>query len=512
MYYIDVTGKEFEELLYKGGSGGGGSSENSGIVSILDFGGVGDGSTNDTDALKEAAASGEVVYFPEGTYLLYEQIDMSADIHWYGDGEGTIIKMMPYDQSRPEVYGGRTVYNSYMITQSKDDGADGYSIYLRDLILDANKSGYKEDILNNGSSKYDHVTCIDLYEPKDVYMHHVIIRNALIEGMYMYAPSGTVLISDCQFIGNGYYKEDASGLHMEGDLSNVVLSNSIFQENGFHGLLVSGKNLKASNLSCCDNGYDGVCLWGGASHNMITNVYCGNNRGGVHVKAKYSPNSEDYINESWMTYADGNIITGLTTHKNTYGFMFGLSKNTLINGWMSDDDQFSFYYSRNTKDNVDEYTTEDVTGCISNAVFNPVISKASKSPGLDLTQFKIMEISSSVLAANEDDFGETILLELGSIDSSTGENKESSDEVRITTLYPVTGGTSIQMENSEAVKMRLFFYDVEQSFITGWNQGYNYRWLENGEYLTVPDNAAYMRFYMQTTNTNTTVSITPYVR
>ena len=69
-------------------------------VSVKDFGAVGDGITDDTDAVKEACKSGYALYWPAGTYLITQPINYKTlaptvrQIFWFGDGAffGTTIK------------------------------------------------------------------------------------------------------------------------------------------------------------------------------------------------------------------------------------------------------------------------------------------------------------------------------------------------------------------------------------------------------------------------------------
>ena len=42
------------------------------FLNIKSFGAVGDGKTDDTEALKKALASGVPVYFPTGIYLVHQ--------------------------------------------------------------------------------------------------------------------------------------------------------------------------------------------------------------------------------------------------------------------------------------------------------------------------------------------------------------------------------------------------------------------------------------------------------
>ena len=59
-------------------------------ISVLDFGAIGDGTTDDTTAIQAAAtaAVGKALYFPAGTYALTGAITLLSHTHIYGDGIG----------------------------------------------------------------------------------------------------------------------------------------------------------------------------------------------------------------------------------------------------------------------------------------------------------------------------------------------------------------------------------------------------------------------------------------
>lgn len=57
------------------------------VVSVKDFGAVGDGATDDTSAFQAAAAASKNVYVPPGVYQLSGTVVISKDgAHWFGDG------------------------------------------------------------------------------------------------------------------------------------------------------------------------------------------------------------------------------------------------------------------------------------------------------------------------------------------------------------------------------------------------------------------------------------------
>ena len=66
-------------------------------VSVLDFGAVGDGVTDDTVAIQAAvtAAAGKSLYIPAGTYLISAVINVSSNTYIYGDPNNTTLKIYP---------------------------------------------------------------------------------------------------------------------------------------------------------------------------------------------------------------------------------------------------------------------------------------------------------------------------------------------------------------------------------------------------------------------------------
>ena len=56
------------------------------FVSVKSYGAKGDGVTDDTQAIKDALADNNNLYFPEGTYLVSETIEMTSQKNLCGDG------------------------------------------------------------------------------------------------------------------------------------------------------------------------------------------------------------------------------------------------------------------------------------------------------------------------------------------------------------------------------------------------------------------------------------------
>lgn len=62
-------------------------------VSVKDFGAVGDGVTDDSDAIQNALASNRAIYFPSGTYIVSKKIQVGnlSNFKLFGDGAGVSI-------------------------------------------------------------------------------------------------------------------------------------------------------------------------------------------------------------------------------------------------------------------------------------------------------------------------------------------------------------------------------------------------------------------------------------
>lgn len=61
------------------------------VVNVLDYGAVGNGTTDDTAAITAALATGASVYFPEGTYKTGQQTLSTAGQTLFGAGENSVI-------------------------------------------------------------------------------------------------------------------------------------------------------------------------------------------------------------------------------------------------------------------------------------------------------------------------------------------------------------------------------------------------------------------------------------
>lgn len=278
------------------------------VTNVKTFGAVGDGETDDTQALIAAANSGKVVYFPQGTYCLKSTIFVSKSINWLGEGVRSIIQLE----------------NGEAKTILQHDGTKSYSISLQGLVLDA-----------NGGDR-----CLNLIKPALVYINNVKISGATNDGCHIYGGDSTdVVISDCRFNENG-----GSGLYITKVGLDARITNCKFNSNELHGLnLCDNDGAVVSNITCNNNGKSGVALTGGSSQNTLTGLMCSGALYGVLLKGTSDDLvTDEQYNVATMRYATSNTISGLTTRNNSYGVGFGNSEKTIISGWNSAKDEYGY--------------------------------------------------------------------------------------------------------------------------------------------------------------------------
>jgi len=179
-------------------------------VSVLDFGAVGDGVTDDTAAIQAALNLGafHLIYFPAGTYVA-SSLTCGADIALVGDGRK----------------------NSTIKFKAGSAGA----------LLTANNA-----------------------------VHFTMI-NLGLDGNQANCPLGTqcLRISGVQSGGTGFsingcgfYNAKLIGLYQTGTYSKANISNCVFEANQTDGLAVNATNALIEGNVCADNGRFGILAQG----------------------------------------------------------------------------------------------------------------------------------------------------------------------------------------------------------------------------------------------------------
>lgn len=128
-----------------------------GYVNVLDYGAVGDGTTDDTAAIQAAtnAAVGQAVYFPSGYVFYIDQgrIDWtSSDAAWVGDGWGSKILWNPATDTPTDNWGMLNIHGTNSVVISK--------VSIRNLYFDF---GRNKNSTYNGYERGIHIfNCNDI--------------------------------------------------------------------------------------------------------------------------------------------------------------------------------------------------------------------------------------------------------------------------------------------------------------------------------------------------------------
>ena len=179
-------------------------------ISVKQFGAKGDGITDDTSAILAArtAAAGKALYIPAGTYLISQEISLDNSTTVYGDGDGSLIKLLDSNKS------GFTATGKY-------------NVVVRDLAILCDHAGtiaYIAGVLltNCSKSKVLNVTCL-----------------GLSWGGVLLWSSSQCLIRGCRFAGWLGAIPDSHDIGIyRNSYYNVVEGNQCFG-GGWHGIMIN---------------------------------------------------------------------------------------------------------------------------------------------------------------------------------------------------------------------------------------------------------------------------------
>jgi hypothetical protein len=260
-------------------SGGGGGSGNVSYENVHDHGAVGDGITNDGAAIQRAIdaarTSGKLVYFPSGTYIISQQINLYSGITLIGDGRSSIIKLINgYPQNIDMIATGGTGATTWAVGATED-------ITIKLLTIDGNK----ENISTQATWNIDTApwtTCLHLLDVTNLVLEDLLIRGSTIEGVYLYHVHYGSL-NRVEASENGFWRKDASGIHFDTS-DHLMATDCVTNRNGFHGIILSAATDNViANHSAADNGYDGTRLQWSADRNRYEKFISERNFRGLYV-------------------------------------------------------------------------------------------------------------------------------------------------------------------------------------------------------------------------------------
>ncbi len=205
------------------------------VENVKAYGAKGDGTTDDTTAIQAALDAGSVVYFPAGTYMV-SQITLSTGHNLFGDGDGSIIKMISASD------------NSIIV------GLSISGITIRNLLVDGNRGG------STSGSKFP----IDIRTCDDIRIENVTVKDGLSSGIFIKDADGitndtTTFVTNCRVNNCGN-----DGIRIDESCTSAVISGNSCIENLDYGILTNGvatfsiKQISVANNLCRDNGRSGI--------------------------------------------------------------------------------------------------------------------------------------------------------------------------------------------------------------------------------------------------------------
>lgn len=190
-------------------------------VSVKDFGAVGDGVADDTAAIQAAVNAAGGVYFPEGTYLVSAQINVSSNNSLYGNGDAVIA---PY-------------------------GAYNGTCFRGDNVSNVRFDGLRFDGFNS---------TISIGTSSDIYITKCWFLNSTGTGLGVISGSSRVWISE-NYVDNSV----GMGMALHG-VTEVMIANNTIKDTGDNGIAVraltagSSKNIVIEGNTIYNAGKCGI--------------------------------------------------------------------------------------------------------------------------------------------------------------------------------------------------------------------------------------------------------------
>lgn len=271
-------------------------------ANIKDFGAVGDGITDDTETIQTAINCENVdsLYFPTGTYLINETVNLRSNIKLYGEGvikiagRSTTTDMIRIDSLNNIVIDGLR----FETTLNNADASDfnrSASVLWSNMIAFHITNSNNISIINSEFTNFEYATKVDgntgfnsyvLIEnckinnsPMPIYVSYTEnfkVRNCRIDAtkyasgydhhIYGSAYCKNHIIESCEFINGGglpiHYSDNYDNDNVEGvyHAENIIVSN-VSLRNTFGGIFVDRKdshmcvsNIKIMSERSYDNG------------------------------------------------------------------------------------------------------------------------------------------------------------------------------------------------------------------------------------------------------------------
>jgi len=229
-------------------------SKFSDAVSVKDFGALGDGSTDDTDAIQAAIDASGGVYFPAGTYIVTEALRLKSFTFLCGDGRNSAIEAETGTFDIIDIDGSSTAYRQHVIVRnliirgtSSHNGIrtrhtefltirDNVFAGLNNAIImseNASETDIKPTIKNNlfyfcDSGIYGGATRV-----ADAVVSHNYIQNCDQGIRFDYLDGGDISFNKIFTDAAPIYTVENNGIVLLGPIYVKVVGNDIFECKGY---------------------------------------------------------------------------------------------------------------------------------------------------------------------------------------------------------------------------------------------------------------------------------------
>jgi hypothetical protein len=231
------------------------------IVSVTDYGAVGDGTTDDTTAIQNAIDSGNSsIFFPNGTYKITDSLTISdSQITLYGDGG---LKSSPVIQASA---------NTFSIIKATGTGTQSL-VTLRNLTLKYGTYGFESAVALSGGvgildrTTFENVT-FDQQVTSGIYADATqkMIIGTMLNCLFSYCVGGI------KAIGGNFSIWNIQSCKFEGlNSSSIYLAN--INDSNSCGSAITINNCRFEATNGVSTGYY-VCYFRSAQNLNFTNNY-----------------------------------------------------------------------------------------------------------------------------------------------------------------------------------------------------------------------------------------------
>jgi parallel beta-helix repeat protein len=207
-------------------------------ASVLDFGAIGDGVADDTDAIQAALDSGRSIYFPNGTYLT-NYISVSSDTKIYGESRGGVVL---------EAYG--SIPGNILIAFPSVSNVELCNITIADTAI-----------------THPSLAPIHVNSSQNIYIHDVELGTAFTG---IQAFSATSCVFEDITIGDTLYY----GIYSSGGVSNKFNRITTGSTDSFHCIQDNlGFGNEITNCNVRSSAIFGISIYN-SSYDIVTGNFC----------------------------------------------------------------------------------------------------------------------------------------------------------------------------------------------------------------------------------------------